>query len=547
MFAAILLATSPVAYPGPEYLAPVIHHSPDCLHIAGWHDIAGSISHKDPSGKLLHHVFQGCPGSGGWSHAMSSDFVFWLDLGVDVVKRNETAFGMLSTKPPCSGFVSVGDDGRVCAGFRQCGSDHGATELNPAANAWDVPLEYRCATDTALTKFGDDEYLYPVYYYRPLPYDPVRPWRDTDGKWYSALSTDGCNATTRRLPCAAGGRLDLWRADNFSGPWTQLAPMFTTNTTMSGGVAQVGAITKEFVTSGYIGGLPGDPDGGSTRVITQNNAGATFWVGRQANGGPFSPYWDKPGAVGHYDYGSMTMARTLGSSDANQVAVNGRRVLVGWLGGPNVASQSLPRDLSLSSSYELLQAFVPELMLLRKPGSHTSRPSAALPESLPPSSIATRSGARDPISSASMQLEILASFSFDATAPPQAPFGVEAYCVGDACVRLQIDCSTAAAAVSCTVGVNTTAMPDTHHGQMATAPLLPLLPSSGSVEVTVHAILDHTIIEAIFNNRSAITGMYAKPPTADAYTTRAFGGVTGKVDWWELDSPGVRRARAASE
>ena len=28
-------------------------------------------------------------------------------------------------------------------------------------------------------------------------------------------------------------------------------------------------------------------------------------------------YWDKVGAVGHYDYGSLTMARTLGS-DPNQ-------------------------------------------------------------------------------------------------------------------------------------------------------------------------------------------------------------------------------------
>ena len=107
-------------------------------------------------------------------------------------------------------------------------------------------------------------------YYRPLPYDPVRPWVE-NGTWYSALSTDGCNATTRKRPCAAGGRLDLWSAPRFRGPWTQRAPLFTTNTTASGGVPSVGAITAEFVTSNYIGGLPGDPDGGSTRVVTQVN------------------------------------------------------------------------------------------------------------------------------------------------------------------------------------------------------------------------------------------------------------------------------------
>ena len=43
-------------------------------------------------------------------------------------------------------------------------------------------------------------------------------------------------------------------------------------------------------------------------------------MGSQVNGGSFTAYWDKPGAVGHYDYGSLTMARTLGS-DPNQVRV----------------------------------------------------------------------------------------------------------------------------------------------------------------------------------------------------------------------------------
>ena len=47
--------------------------------------------------------------------------------------------------------------------------------------------------------------------------------------------------------------------------------------------------------------------------------GATFWVGKQeAAGGQFNAYWDKVGAIGHYDYGVLTMARTLGS-DPNQV------------------------------------------------------------------------------------------------------------------------------------------------------------------------------------------------------------------------------------
>jgi len=101
--------------------------------------------------------------------------------------------------------------------------------------------------------------------------------------------------------------------------WEQLPPLFTTNVTKSGKKWSHGAITREFVTSGYFGGLPGDPDSdGSTRVVTQNNAGPTFWVGKQSPGKPFDAFWDKVGAVGHYDYGSLTMARTLGG-DPNQV------------------------------------------------------------------------------------------------------------------------------------------------------------------------------------------------------------------------------------
>ena len=44
------------------------------------------------------------------------------------------------------------------------------------------------------------------------------------------------------------------------------------------------------------------------------------------------------------------MARTLGG-DANQVVGSGK-ILLDWIGGGSPASQSLPRELSLSSDYE---------------------------------------------------------------------------------------------------------------------------------------------------------------------------------------------------
>eukprot|EP00912_Choanoflagellata_sp_UC4_P000489 UC4_evm5s302 len=391
---------SPIPYPGPNFTHPRIHQSPDCLHRGGWHDMAGALTFEG-----IHHAFQGCPGSGG------CDLVHWEDLGRGVHALQETYEGMESDITPCSGFVTVDDNNVPCAGFRQCGSKKGTTGLNPAAQSWDVPMEIRCAENANLTQWSDPIWIYPVYYYRALPYDPVRPWKDFDGKWYSSWSTDGCNFTTKKLPCGAGGQLELLVSDALHGPkanWQQLEPMFTTNITKSGAAVHEGAITREFVTSGYFGGVPGDPDGGLTRVVTQNNAGPTYWVGKQANGSKFVPYWDKIGAVGHYDYGSLTMARTLGS-DPNQVARNGRRVLIGWIGGGSPASQSLARDLSLSDDYELLQAFVPELQVLRIFGSKkqtkTSEGSGAFV------------GATVRHSGGSLRLEILATFTWTGAHP----------------------------------------------------------------------------------------------------------------------------------
>ena len=308
----------------------------------------------------------------------SEDLVHWTDEGIaaGLSAQQETHEGMVSGNSPCFGFVAVGDDGVACAGFRQCSSSHGASGLNPEANPWDIPMELRCATDGAnMTHRGATEWSLPFYYFRALPYDPVRPWKDTDGQWYVALSTGGCNAT-KLSRCPAGGRLDLFTSPALRGPnasWTQLLThdggLFTTDTTVdSAGVKTPGAITGEFVTSGYFGGLPGDPGGGATRVVTQNRAGATFWVGRQPKaGGKFeaSPWGTAKGAAGHYDYGSLAMVCTLGSAGPKQVNVNGRRVLVGWIGGGHRGSQSLARDRSLSASHELLQQFVPELGALR--------------------------------------------------------------------------------------------------------------------------------------------------------------------------------------
>lgn len=422
---------------------------------------------------------------------------------------HEKAFGMDSTScGPCSGFVAVDDKGVACAGFRQCGSTKGATVLNPQAHSWDVPMEVRCAQNLNLTSWGSPEWIYPAYYYRALPYDPVRPWKDTDGMWYSSWSTDGCNSTTKKVPCAAGGQLELLVSPSLHGPgmdWEQLPPLFTTNVTKSGASVKHGAITREFVTSGYFGGLAGDPDEGKTRVITQNNAGPTFWVGKQpAPGKPFEAYWDKIGAVGHYDYGTLTMARTLGS-DSNQVALNGRRVLVGWIGG-TPASQSLARDLTLSSDYELLQAFVPELQMLRQ-SQHAQHTTAEL-----------QSGSTVHVSTGSLQLEVFATFSWTG-AVPGAPFGVS---VLGGIANITVDCNTKSPDAPCMVTTP------------ATGPVMPL----GTTTVSVHAIVDHEIVETIVNNRTAMVTYHKNIPSATSTGVALFGteGIKADIQTWFLDA-----------
>jgi hypothetical protein len=280
-------------------------------------------------------------------------------------------------------------------------------------------MELRCAQDDALTAWGPPEFVFPIYYYKALPYDPVRPWKDRNGLWYSSWSSDGCNGTNKAVEagsttekCLRGGQLELLVSPALHGPkanWKPLPPMFTTNVTKSGALTALGTISSQFVTTDYFGGLPGDPDGGQTRVVTQNSHASTFWAGRQENGGKFEPFWGKTGAVGWYDYGVLTMARTLGSASPNQVAVNGRRVLVGWIGtnGGNDA-QSLARDLTLSPQHELLQQFVPELQKLRM--------------STPTSDNAIHAAAAH--GNSSLQMEILAKFRWTNASLPPRVFGV---------------------------------------------------------------------------------------------------------------------------
>ena len=121
---------SSLAFPGPTHLAPEIHFVPSHLSDeGGWHDVAGASTHNG-----VHHVFMGQ----GWNHHVSSDLVSWSLSGPGPQAVIETYGGMWSYSDPCSGFITKDpeDSNRVCAGFRQCGSEEGN-----GPNPWDALVD----------------------------------------------------------------------------------------------------------------------------------------------------------------------------------------------------------------------------------------------------------------------------------------------------------------------------------------------------------------------------------------------------------------------
>ena len=131
-----------------------------------------------------------------------------------------------------------------------------------------------------------------------------------------------------------------------------------------------------------------------------------------------------------------------------------------------------------------------------------------------------------------MQLEVIATFKINVSSLPSAVFGVDVLANpdGGAAVSLFVDCSAPAADADCHVHMDASA----HGGTISTGPLLFGHGEEGLVRM--HAIIDHSIVELIVNNRTAIVA-YASPPSEHHSGVRLFGaGVHAAVDYWVLDS-----------
>jgi len=536
-------------WPEADWKAPRIHYAPQCLNGPSWHDVAGALTYDG-----LHHVFQGCVTYlGGWHHAVSTDMVHWEEKPGAPRRIQESWYGMESFDTPCSGYVTLDDEGIPCAGFRQCGSAVGVTG---GTGAWDAPMEIRCARDANLTDWGEPEELFFVHYNRWLPYDPARPWKE-NGTWYMLVCTDGCNGTDSELPCDRGYSIDMWSSPWLRGPkknWTFAGTMYNTRAS----IVKNANITREIMTLDYIGGLPGDPLDGQTRVLLTNMGGSEgcctntlqMTVGRQANGGEFTPItsamidgmwmmdWGSffPGNflnLPHLDtYGNLTgndalrgdatqffsMARTLGSEDPNSVAKKGRRVAYGWvmsLWRPSASAMSLGRDLSLNGDFEILQQFVPELKALRGAQSLTSVQSMD-----DKARVSTVSG---------QQLEIVADFKIPGgleSLPERSEFGIAVLGCPNSFERT-------------TIGVNPQAKLFTVDATRQANSFVqagPLVPEDTD-SIHIHAYIDHSIMEVILNNRTAITSG-AKPRAASCGQVWLYGvdgvRIVAEMNVWQL-------------
>jgi hypothetical protein len=503
------------------------------IHATRHHQQPRSWKSKQVASDGSFHVFQGsndCLGvQAGWHHSVSTNLVDWTNFGIEpTLSALAEPYG---TSSPCSGFMVHDDDGIPCAGFRECSGEW------PGRSNTQVPLELRCAVDEKssifLNNFSAPEYLFWFYFNRNLPYDPVRPWIDTDGNWYAVISADACNST---VPCVGGGALYLYTSPALRGPKAAWQPvsgpgriMFASNWTVLTPMHPDQVESNEFVTSGYFGNLEGDPMGGRTRCFTNNIAtrfaGTTaFFCGTQEPGMPLivdetSPYsrgmidWGTfspvPGtseqgiaALRDNGYGPYKMARTLSPSSSNQVRDPGRKILSAWLDGGGMGQgNSLPRDLSLDSTTgELLQQFSPELKALR-------------------------TGTGSPAGIRSQQIEIFALFTVTASADPQAEFGV-AFAQsedGEDEQRVSVQLGSQLVVVS--------------HGRAA-GPLMPVT-GPGS-KVAMHVIFDHSIITTIINNRTAIT-VFVSPRDANSTRIGLFG-VDGKTIFCTMQAWALRNA-----
>jgi hypothetical protein len=226
---------------------PKIHYAPPCYTElsksgrAGPHDIAAGITLNGTT-----HLFPGCWSQvGGLQHVITRDFVNWeLKQAVRGVK---TSGGLAVDEDNVPLLIDVGSSTK--------------TEMH---------ARMRRANASGLMDFADPEYVFIDWSLQGGPGDPIRPWRGSDNRWYTALAISACNDShvdhnaSYSWDCGAGAVERLWSTDELrlsgSGKWCYEGELLRTNRSL----LPWRPMQFEYVTPDFFGGLPGDtrPYGG---------------------------------------------------------------------------------------------------------------------------------------------------------------------------------------------------------------------------------------------------------------------------------------------
>ena len=425
-------------------------------------------------------------------------------------------------------------------------------------------------------------------------WDPVMWYDERSSVYYAATACGHCDPGNtpkeegKGIHCSGGEGLELyWSSPVIAGKgshWTRLSqPLFVESLSL---VPRVGSWSRphEFVTPDF---FPLPPGGEKWGFLT-TSYGDLRWTGLNSTIN-MSQYGDlcydyanyfigdrpNPGAAFHpdlslsapFDWSPFTPVPDVTSKNLTFATSKGmeqfgccpktagnasRRVLFGWInngwdqGGTQEADRkqplyignntlSLPRDLSVSPTGQMRQRFVPELAKLRREHTH----------------LTARTLSRGGVGNASfvsaaagLQIEIIARFKFtDSSVKPLGKFGI---------LVLASASLTEYTAISFDTSRDQILLDRTHSGQSLNCDVRAgPWPAPGAREITLHAYVDHAVVEFIANAtgrvgdndpiESTAVAAWVQPKSVESKGIALFSEVDGillqSLDVWQLQTP----------
>ena len=545
----------------PAERRPAVHYTPPPW-VYGGGDMAGALLHP------ITNVWHVMPLSHvGWAHISTEDLVSWK------------YYGNGSQPPAQGGGPRFESGGMIYDQFRNVtvafADSPTAASISRSADlafgSWESPTTLYSTVDP-LNDGTHNTTQQPCW-------DPNMWWDERSSLFYAANACGHCDPgdTPRehgmRIDCSGGEGLQLYySAPRITGPWKQL-PVNFFEETMSY-VPRVGSWPRphEFVTPDFfplpvvtVGGsdtglsdkygflttsygdmqwtlLPGSNI--STEVGGLCYDYANYYVGdRPAPGAPFKPSlatsapfdWSPFAPVNDTTSRNLTFAVSKGMEQfgccPKTAGNNSRRVMFGMISNGNNQgghtlmnlnnyTMSLPRDLSVTAGGLLRQRFVPELQKLRIESSSTHA-------SLRKLGTGGIEGASFLSAAVGRQLEIVARFKVGTSS--KGKFGLLVLASKDKAEYTSITFDTARDQVlldRSQSGVSVDC--DVRGGPW------PGVGAAANSEVTLHAYVDHVVVELIANSSSTAAAPVIESTAIGVWVQPRSGLSDGVALWSEI-------------